>query len=432
MTRTVYAGMVADVTKRLARLEKKAERYGVPFSYSVGDEHPQTVNVYAFDYVNHAQYIERTYTVAAVDIDIECDGLVQANGWRVLAHIEHGENGNIVTAIGGADISPEWYTAPARCDHCSTTRARAYTFMVAHENGEVRQVGKTCLKDYTGILPSVAVMWAEVVDLFPEMDCTAEGWHETRAAVMYPTRTVLAHAYDEIRAHGYVKSAEHNNTRDAVTDKVSEEVAPSADGLKAADDMIAWLCACGAKDEANDAELRSLYALAFDENGYGDSEAQSRYYKRQNEIYRAWDRLGNLERGCVPLARSGYTKSSGFGRLCYIPVAYKKYIQRKAEAEAREAEMQKARKASAHVGNVGDRVEFVATKAEFVTSWETDFGRTFLYKFTDADGNVYVWFASGAFDEHNGVTVRGTIKKHDERDGVKQTVLTRCRIIERR
>ena len=110
-------------------------------------------------------------------------------------------------------------------------------------------------------------------------------------------------------------------------------------------------------------------------------------------------------------------------------MAYKKHLERKAEAEAREAERLDAAKASHHVGTVGERVEFVAKKAEFITSWETQFGRTFLYKFTDENGNVFVWFASGAFDEHNGITVRGTVKKHDERDGVKQTVLTRCKIV---
>jgi len=429
MERTVYAGMVGDVTKRLDRIAKKAARYGVPFSYSVGEEHPQEVAVYAVDYVNHVQYVDKTYTVAAVDITIECEGFVKANGWRVLARIEHGDAGNIVTGFMGAEIDPAWYTVASRCDHCGTNRARSVTFMVEHENGERRQVGRSCLKDYTGISPDLAVMFAAVVDIFPGMDCTADEWNERHPAVMYSTRLVLAHAFDEVAAHGYIKKNEKDCTREAVADKVREGVTPSAAGIAEAEKMVAWLVECGTQDEADDAELRALYESAFDEAGDGDPEEQKRYYKRCDEVYRDWRRLGALERDCVPLARSGFTKASGFGRLAYIPVAYKKFLSRKAEAEAREAERLDAAKASHHVGTVGERVEFVAKKAEFITSWETQFGRTFLYKFTDENGNVFVWFASGAFDEHNGITVRGTVKKHDERDGVKQTVLTRCKIV---
>lgn len=432
MQRMVHASMVGDVTKRLERLAKKAARYGVPFSYTVGDEHPCVVNVYAFDYVNHEQYIERSYTVAAVDIDVDCDGFIMADGWRVLARIEHGDKGNIVTAFGGAEIRPEWYNAPSRCDHCGTNRARSVTFIVEHENGDVRQVGKSCLKDYTGIAPALALMWAEVGDIFPGMDCTASEWGERHPAVMYSTVKVLAHAFDEIRARGYIKSNDNNSTREAVADKVREEIAPSDAGIAEAEKMVEWLVTCGAKDDADDAELRTLYETAFDEFGDGAKADQDAYYKRCAAVYRAWGRLGNLERDCVPFARSGYTKSSGIGRLCYIPVAYKKYLARKADAEAKEADRQIAREASNHVGNVGDRIEFVAVKVECVASWETAYGRTFLYRFTDANGNVFVWFASGAFLERNGITVRGTIKTHDERDGVKQTVLTRCRIIEGR
>lgn len=386
MVFTVYAHMAPEVIKKLDRIVKKAERYGVPFSYTVGDEHPQKVAVYAIDYVNNVQYVDQTFTVAGVDIDINCDGLVKANGWTVLAHIEHGEAGNIVTAIGEAEISPDWYTTPARCDHCGTNRIRTVTFIVENESGERRQVGKSCLKDYTGIAPSVALMWAEVVNIFPNMDCSDGEWHERQPSMMYKTSTILAHAVDTIKTHGYIKSDYPNSTRNAVVELVKTDAVPSEDALKTADEMIAWL------------------------NGIGT------------------DVIG-IERDCAPFARSGYAKIKHIGRLAYMPIAYKQYIERKAAEEAKELAREKAAKTSAYVGNIGDRVEFVAETAELVTSWETMYGRTFLYKFTDENGNVFIWFASGAFDEHNSIKVRGTVKKHEERDSVKQTIITRCKIV---
>jgi len=424
MTRTIYAEHLEEVTKRLDRIAKKAERYGVPFSYEVGEEHPQEIAVYATDYINHVQFVDKTFTVAAIDIDVECEGFVKANGWKVLARIEHGDNGNIVTGFAGAEIRSEWYSAPARCDHCKTNRFRSVTFIVEHENGEQRQVGHSCLKDYTGISPRVALMWAETVDLFPDMNCSVSEWTERAPAIMYPTRLVLAHAYDEIRAHGYVKSGSNNSTRDAVADKVRAEEVPSAEGLAEAEKIITWLIERGEKADADNAKLNALWALYGDDQ-YCDDE---RYWKQYREIANAWDAVSDLERNCVPLARSGYTKPRGFGRLVYMPIAYKKFLDRKARADAREIERTNAAATSHHVGSVGDRIEFVAKKTECITSWETMYGHTFLYKFTDESGNVYVWFASGAIHERNGITVRGTVKKHDERDGIKQTVLTRCKI----
>ena len=38
------------------------------------------------------------------------------------------------------------------CDHCETTRRRKTTVLVRSEtDGEVRQVGRSCLFEYTGI-----------------------------------------------------------------------------------------------------------------------------------------------------------------------------------------------------------------------------------------------------------------------------------------
>ena len=56
------------------------------------------------------------------------------------------------------------------------------------------------------------------------------------------------------------------------------------------------------------------------------------------------------------------------------------------------------------------------------------YGTTFLYRFVDDAGNVFVWKASGAYNVFDGVTIKGTVKDHSEYQGVKQTVLTRCKI----
>ncbi|MBO6266973.1 MAG: hypothetical protein J6M06_01940, partial [Synergistaceae bacterium] len=94
---------------------------------------------------------------------------------------------------------------------------------------------------------------------------------------------------------------------------------------------------------------------------------------------------------------------------------------------AREAAAQAEAKASEHVGSVGQRITVSAATAKLLTSWEGTYGTTYLYKFTDESGNVFIWYASRPINVADGMTLKGTVKDHNERDGVKQTVLTRCK-----
>lgn len=398
MEYTVYAGHLEEVIKHLDRMAKKAAKYGVPFGYKVGEEHPQTVNVYAVDPADgHTQYVERKYKVGAVDIEVDCDALIKQDGWTVLAHIEHGDNGNIVTSIGGAEIDNAWYTAPARCDHCNTNRNRAVTFMVKNKDGEIRQVGNTCLKEYTGIDHRVALMWAEVRDLFPQDFFVSESeFNEMRSARVFDVELILAHAVDAIKAKGYIKADDRDSTRDQVAKLLREDAIPSAEGKAKAKQIVEWL------------------------------------------VTECADTIG-IERDCFVLAQSGWAKRRHIGRLAYMPVAYDKAMERKAREEARAAGKAAEAERSGYVGKVGERVQFEIASAVCVSSWDTDYGKTYLQKFTDKDGNVFIW-KTGNFvipDYEVGViysgkteklvSLKGTVKEHSEYDGVKQTVLTRCK-----
>ena len=65
--------------------------------------------------------------------------------------------------------------------------------------------------------------------------------------------------------------------------------------------------------------------------------------------------VGDLERNGSSLALSGYAKAKHFGRLAYMPLAYKRYLEHKARDAQREAAKQ-AEIASQHVGEVGQRI----------------------------------------------------------------------------
>lgn len=89
------------------------------------------------------------------------------------------------------------------------------------------------------------------------------------------------------------------------------------------------------------------------------------------------------------------------GLLASLFPAYNKELVKWREIQSR----YDAEKDSVYVGEVKDRITVKITSLKCITSWETQFGVTFLYKM-----------------------VTGTVKAHTEFKGIKQTELTRCRV----
>lgn len=397
MTFTIYADRLPEVHKRLERLAKKAARYSVPFDVVIGETHPQEVTVYDVDPVTKTQSKGASYIVEAVDLEILCEGFIKSAGWTVRAKCEHGDNGhNVVTAFGDKPAEEAWYTAPSKCDHCRTNRFRSVTYFVENEQGVVRQVGRACLHEYTGINPATAAMWAEVTALCSEeRDLSADEFLCRRLAPMYPVDEILAHACDTVKKLGYRKSEERQSTKELVLELVRKNAEPSAEGKAKAKRIADWLLSLEGRDDYQ---------------------------------------MSGCEHDALSLVHAEYAKASHFGYLAYMPVAYERYLEWEERQAARKAEAEAA-KSSEYVGTIGERITIQAASLRVITSWETQFGTTFLYKITDAANNVFIWKASGllwdskgrrCYDDAKNVKLRVTIKDHNERDGVKQTVVTRC------
>jgi len=83
---------------------------------------------------------------------------------------------------------------------------------------------------------------------------------------------------------------------------------------------------------------------------------------------------------------------------------------------------------SVHVGTVGERRVFDLTIAKVVTLPDRGFGESYLFMFDDPDGNRVLYFGTARFlstDTGARVRVKATVKRHDERNGVKQTIINR-------
>jgi hypothetical protein len=111
------------------------------------------------------------------------------------------------------------------------------------------------------------------------------------------------------------------------------------------------------------------------------------------------------------------------GVLASSVIAYERHVEG-VERKRREAA---GKLESAYFGEVGKRYDISATVTR-VHYTEGGYGVITLLVVTDAEGHCFKWFASGSKEVNVGdaVEIRGTVKKHEEYKGAKETVLTRC------
>ena len=97
--------------------------------------------------------------------------------------------------------------------------------------------------------------------------------------------------------------------------------------------------------------------------------------------------------------------------------------------QRREERITAEREGSRHVGAIGERREFTLTVNK-VFSFESIYGMTYINICKDVDGNVIVYKGTNSFEEGETVRVKATVKAHEERDGVAQTLIARPKVME--
>lgn len=384
-----------EVAKLVQRLQRKAARYGNTLEVSMGEPHAAEVNYWGEDPHTGHLVIVHTDLVEAFDLTITGD-IVRNGNYSVVAMIEHLDGGNIVTTFGGMEVKDGWRRVGCWCEHCGINRDRKLTFIVSDGNTE-KQIGRTCLRDYCGIDPNGIGINNELRDVFLDYDINEVREYDPDRSVIsraYSALEVLAVAIRTNKRQGYVKSDCIGSNKQAMLEAYNmyhELIAP----LTSVEYAEAEAMAAGIMDIPED-----------------DLNYQCRV-------------LANVK----SMLKAGYCKPSHFGYLAYAPTDYAKYLEKLEEQRRREAEAEAARKSSEYLGEIGKRIEVEVESANLITSWETQWGMTWLYKFVTIDGSVLVWFASSWIDHPENVhRVKGTVKDHSERDGIKQTVLTRCKV----
>lgn len=387
----IFEANMERLEKKLTRIANKCQKYGNDFTYEkVGEEYQEQKDEYGNKYF--AKYIL-----------VEVTGTAIINDWQFVAAVDHTSHGNIIKKCPGINIEiPEkYYKSNPICEHCNSDRFRRNTYIVQNtKSGEFKQVGKSCLADFThgmsadGIAHYISLHDELIQGKEPYTECGNKKYIDIKIALRYATETVLK--------FGYVKSDGDRPTKYRALEYYM--VDNDNKGM-----MYEYRSMLKSEMEAVDFDVRSKKVIELSEKALAwilNQEESNNY-------------IHNLKAICS----AEYIAYDNFGILASLIPCYERAMEKEAQIKLESENC----KLSDYVGNIGDRITVTIQDFKIVTSWETNYGITAIYKIMDEDGNVYTWKTTkGIGDQAKKIT--GTIKAHNEFMGIKQTEITRCRV----
>lgn len=366
------------------------------------------------------------YEAREIEIDIP-DGVVFAeDGWVFGGTVEpsgvDGKNFINFPILKDEDSNPvptKYFSSnPCSCDYCKTDRKRTKTYLVTNRaTGEWRQLGKECLKLFvTGIdIDAIATFESFIKEAEDAANPRDEFFYNRRARFVEVQRT-LELAQAATKMSGFVATRDNVgdrnvlSTKNIVQAKILKEIGYQNDLLNidnsdrekinlAVAKLTVYLTAAGESISNDIIALRETVTELPDEP----------YYNNLKTV---------LANEYVPLDK--------LGLLVSAPKAISRYYEFKKMQEEKE----KLAKSSNYLGEVGEKISVNFVSGREVACCETQFGLLHIYEFKDANGNTVVWKSSSSKDIPESGVVTGTVKTHEEYDGIKQTVILRAKITE--
>ena len=345
----------------------------------------------------------------------------QIEGWEFVAKLEKYPDGNLITNISEEDLPKQYRDSDFYCDHCKSRRDRKIVYVVKNiKTGEYKQVGSTCLKDFIGghnpegkanFLSGLYDLLGSIYKEYLNPDFSD---FNSKTPFSIDIHTFLSEIALEVRIQGrYItrkeaKIKEILSTPDAAICRILERLNPYNNQSK-----IEKVLSC----DIALAEKIIKWILNLDQ-GKLDSEF-----------------LFNL----FIIASGGFVDFKNKGLAGYIYQIYHNEIK---EKEKREFQ-------SDYVGEIKERKDF---ELFYYKSFNFSgvFGKTYIHLFYDKEGNQFKWSTNQflgneqeevcaygcyteivevPYSEGTKIKLKGTIKAHEEYKGTKQTVLTRCKIL---
>lgn len=370
--------------KKMAAIQRRCERTGSDFSYEIVgyDTDSEVANGHKI-----------TYPVTIVEVS----GTPKMGDYSFIASIDHYDNGNVIRAYDhDFEIPERFHTAEGICEHCGTRRARKYTFLVS-DGKELHQVGKSCLKEYTGGISAEQV--AEYMSYINE--CESFGGLPTNGKDYIDITLYTMCAIVATKVYGFHKSTSGEESTRTVALKWYNALLRIDLDCK---DVLAEMRDAGIEIETAENRETAEEVLDWCKN-----------YEGKNEFRH------NLR----VIAENGYLTYRYLGLFASAYYCYAREVEKKVLIQKRE----KATSNSTWIGEVGDSVSEDVTSWRYVTASVGFYGTSYLYEFITKDGNILNWWTQKYIEDDTEVThIKGRIKELREYKGRESTLLTYCRL----
>lgn len=400
---------MSTLQRRVEKLQARATRLGLePIVFRVGASREIARNKVRGQEEYEGHDLVKVYEVEVIG------NAPRLNGWSFVATVQHTEEGNILRAHPdyAGQLPGHFRTDGPTCDHCHTNRRRNDTYAVRHDSGEFKRVGRACLCDFIGhnSPESLAAGAEAILGLFEicgdAEDLDWEGGCGSRVKRRFSISRFLEFVASVIRQNGWVsRTAARQSTVTplvSTSDRALNLMFPPA-GYRLED-----------RDIPTSADIEiATNALEW---------ARTAFENPASDFDHNMKVVANCEGIEFRMA----------GIAAYIIQGYKRHLSI-AEERRHQASV------SNHVGVLNARATFTVTLVRS-HSFEGAYGVSYLHKFVDASGNHIVWKGSKPIEVERGgfmyeadpgavVTLVGTVVKHGEYNGVKQTELKRCKLI---
>lgn len=348
--------------------------------------------------------IEAKEPIILQEISLEFP-VVKLGDWQVVGKLDAHESGNLAYALtDGADDNAalqRYAGASICCEHCNMKRKRISSFVLRDgASGQYKEVGSSCLEDFTGIDPAAALFLAKMHDSVRVAEGEFEEFSKSGRSNAVSTRYFLAVVNAITQASGFVSNAKAE----------SGSLAPT------------W-------DEA------LAFILSKDRSAM-DLEPHLEHADRIREWFATKDGPGltSFARN-VKLLLGADALAIKRQHLAIAAAAVPSYWR---EMEGANRSTAPAKPPSRHVGTVGQKMN-ADLCIERAIPVDSRFGVVDIVLLSDSDGNKLVWKTSAlpysirqrVMDgEKVDIKASFKVKAHDEYKETMQTSVTHLKILE--
>ncbi len=334
------------------------------------------------------------------------------NGWKFVASMEamvtkDGAAENIIKTVPGESCPHEFSLKIGCCDHCGHKRNRKKNYVLAHEAGEYKCVGSTCIADFLGgKSPEAYASQAEWLIAIDEACSDSEiyeggGGSSPKGEVLESFLKVVSWVID---TNGWrsVSSCEFGGTS-----------------------TMAWAVKIMNPhpfDPADVKDVRDQYYAADHSKHEAIAGAAIKWAESlADDVCEANTFMHNVRL----IAKCEWVGNKNLGIAAWIVAGYLKHVEQLKEQE-RKAKLPP----SQHVGEIKKRQVF---KVECLAIYNSEgvYGVTGIHKMVTPEGAKLTWFASGEAEwltVGSKYEIKATVIEHDEYKGEKQTTVNRVSI----